>query len=245
MKIFSKIGRRSLVIYLSLIACLPIDAKKPAYKPFVLPDLPYAECALEPFIDTETMHLHHKKHHQKYIDNLNAAVRKDARLYNKTVEELVKEWPQIREDIRTEIRNNAGGHLNHSLFWLWMTPTKTTPSENFAAQITKYFGSVKKFKESFGNAASKVFGSGWAWLCLTSQGKLIIKTTPNQDNPLTEGLLPIFGLDVWEHAYYLKYNNRRADYLEAWWNVVNWPQVEKLYDIYMSTLSVQRSQVVQ
>lgn len=215
------------VACVSLILSVSLHAKKPSFKPFVLPPLPYAESSLEPFIDSETMHLHHKMHHQKYINDLNAAVRKDESLYTKSLEDLVKEWPTIREDIRTDVRNNAGGHLNHSLFWTCVTPTKTNPTEQFSAEITKFFGSMKKFKENFANAATKVFGSGWAWLCIDNQGKMLIITTPNQDNPLTQGLIPLLGLDVWEHAYYLKYNNRRGDYLDAWWNIVNWPEVEK------------------
>ncbi len=212
------------------LLAISLDAKKPTFKPFMLPPLPYAECALEPFVDTETMHLHHKMHHQKYVDNLNAAVRKDPALYTKSLEELVKEWPCIRADIREDVRNNAGGHLNHSLFWLWMTPTKTVPSERLDSALIKAFGSAKKFREQFAQAAAKVFGSGWAWLCLDSQGNLVITTTSNQDNPLTSGHVPILGLDVWEHAYYLKYNNRRSDYLDAWWNIVNWPEVERRYE---------------
>lgn len=197
--------------------------------PFILGPLPYAYNALEPFIDTETMQLHHDKHHQKYVDELNSALKKHPELHKMSLVDLVKQWPSLSEDIRNAVRNNAGGNLNHSLFWKWMTPRKTQPAGKLLAQINRTFGTLDAFKTQFMEAAKKVFGSGWAWLCLDGDGNLTIVTTPNQDNPLTNGLFPILGLDVWEHAYYLKYHNKRPDYLDAWWHIVNWPEAERLH----------------
>lgn len=222
---------KKLYASISIITFLLTHAAPATFVPFTVPPLPYPYNALEPFIDTKTMEIHHDKHHAKYVNELNAAIEKHPELYTKNVEELVKSWPTLSEDIRNAVRNNAGGHLNHSLFWRWMTPRKTQPTGKLLAEITRRFGSLQDFKSQFAKAAQKVFGSGWTWLCLDPHQKdLVIVTTPNQDNPITNGLSPILGLDVWEHAYYLKYTNKRDEYLDNWWNIVNWPEVEKLYN---------------
>jgi len=197
---------------------------------FKLPDLPYAYDALEPHIDARTMEIHHTKHHQAYINNANAALEKYPDLQNKSVEELLKDLNSLPEDIRTVIRNNGGGHANHSLFWPVMGPNGGgQPSGELANAINSAFGSFDNFKDQFSKAAATRFGSGWAWLSVDGSGNLKVTSTANQDNPLSEGLTPILGLDVWEHAYYLNYQNRRPDYISAWWNVVNWDQVAKNY----------------
>jgi len=191
-----------------------------------LPQLPYEYNALEPHIDARTMEIHHTKHHQGYVNNLNNALSNHPELESKSVEELVKDLGFIPEDIRTAVRNNGGGHANHSLFWLCMGPNGGgEPTGELAEAINSTFGSLESFKEQFAKAGATRFGSGWAWLCVDGSGKLVVTSTPNQDNPLTEGLTPILGLDVWEHAYYLNYQNRRPDYISAFWNVVNWDQV--------------------
>lgn len=191
-----------------------------------LPQLPYAYDALEPHIDARTMEIHHTKHHQGYVNNLNSALSSHPELESKSVEELVKDLGSIPEDIRTAVRNNGGGHANHSLFWLCMSPNGGgEPTGELADAINSAFGSMDSFKEQFAKAGATRFGSGWAWLCVDGSGNLVITSTPNQDNPLTDGLTPILGLDVWEHAYYLNYQNRRPDYISAFWNVVNWDQV--------------------
>lgn len=195
-----------------------------------LPDLPYAHNALEPHIDARTMEIHHGKHHQGYVNNLNAALEGHPNLQNKSVEELLKDLNAVPEDIRVAVRNNGGGHANHSLFWPCMSPDGGgQPNGDLATAINAAFGSFDGFKEQFSKAAATRFGSGWAWLCVDNNGKLVVTSTPNQDNPLSDGLNPILGLDVWEHAYYLHYQNRRPDYIAAWWNVVNWAQVAKNY----------------
>jgi superoxide dismutase, Fe-Mn family len=197
---------------------------------FELPPLPYDYAALEPTIDEATMKLHHDKHHQTYVTNLNGAVEKHPELGKKTPEELISNLDSVPEDVRAVVRNNGGGHVNHTMFWQIMTPKGGgDPTGNIAAQIQKDFGGFEDFKKAFNDAAAKQFGSGWGWL-VWKDGKLAITTTPNQDNPLTQGLYPILGNDVWEHAYYLKYNNRRPEYLAAWWNVVNWPEVNKRFE---------------
>ena len=196
---------------------------------FELPPLPYDYAALEPTIDEATMKLHHDKHHQTYVTNLNGAVEKHPELGKKTAEELIRNLDSVPEDVRTVVRNNGGGHVNHSMFWQIMAPKGGgNPTGNIASQIQTDFGSFEDFKKAFNDATAKQFGSGWGWL-VWKGGKLAITTTPNQDNPLSQGLYPILGNDVWEHAYYLKYNNRRPDYLAAWWNVVNWDEVNKRF----------------
>lgn len=196
---------------------------------FELPQLPYAYDALEPHIDKETMNIHHTKHHNTYVTKLNEALQGHDELLNKSVEELVSNLDAVPENIRTAVRNNGGGHANHSLFWKLLTPNGASePAGELAQAIESKFGSLGKFKEEFAAAAAGRFGSGWAWLVLNN-GELEITSTPNQDNPLSEGKTPLLGLDVWEHAYYLNYQNRRPDYINAFWNVLNWDEVSKLY----------------
>ena len=196
---------------------------------YTLPDLPYPENALEPHIDAQTMNIHRTKHHQAYINNVNAALEKHPDLAKKPVEALLKELASIPEDIRTVVRNNGGGHANHSMFWTIMGPhAGGEPAGELAEAIKKDFGTFAAFREQFTKAASTRFGSGWAWLTV-NKGKLAVESTANQDSPLSEGRTPIFGIDVWEHAYYLKYQNRRPDYITAYWNVVNWGEVGKRF----------------
>jgi Fe-Mn family superoxide dismutase len=195
---------------------------------YTLPALPYAYNALEPYIDAKTMEIHHTKHHQAYINNVNAAIQ-GTELENLTVEQLISDLSKVPEDKRTAVRNNGGGHANHTLFWTILAPNAGgAPSGDLAAAIDSTFGSFDKFKEEFSKAAATRFGSGWAWLSVNG-GKLQIESTPNQDSPLMEGRTPILGLDVWEHAYYLNYQNRRPDYIAAFWNVVNWNEVAKRF----------------
>ncbi len=197
---------------------------------FTLPQLPYAYKALEPFIDEMTMNIHHTKHHQAYITNANNALEKYPNLQGKSAEDLVKDLASVPDDIRTVIRNNAGGHVNHSFFWTILGPNAGgEPKKEIGDAIVKTFGSFDKFKEDFQKAAMGRFGSGWAWLNLDSSKKLIITSTPNQDSPLSEKQAPLLGIDVWEHAYYLKYQNRRADYVAGFWNVVNWNKVNEYF----------------
>jgi Fe-Mn family superoxide dismutase len=192
---------------------------------FELPPLPYAYDALEPYIDAQTMTLHHDKHHQTYVTNLNGGIEKHPELGSKTLEQLVSELDGVPEDIRTLVRNNGGQHLNHSIFWEIMGPNAGgEPSGEIGTAISESFGDFASFKDTFSKAAVGQFGSGWAWLYIEA-GKLAVKGFPNGDNPLMSGGVPLLGIDVWEHAYYLKYQNRRPDYLDAWWNVVNWPKV--------------------
>jgi len=192
-----------------------------------LPPLPYDFAALEPHIDTQTMQIHHGKHHAAYVNNLNAAVEKHAALQGKSSEELIKNLSAVPEDVRTAVRNNAGGDVNHTMFWQIMGPGKGgAPAGAIAAAITGVSGSFDAFKEQMNKAGVGRFGSGWAWL-VESGGKLSIESTANQDNPMMDGKKVIMGVDVWEHAYYLKYQNRRPDYLAAWWNVINWDEVNK------------------
>ena len=193
-----------------------------------LPKLPYAYNALEPYIDEQTMTIHHTKHHQAYIDKLNGAV-KGTKFENIDVNEILKKISEVPENIRMAVRNHGGGHSNHSFFWQVMAPKAGgMPTGKIGEAIGKTFGSFDKFREDFANAGMNRFGSGWAWLVVNG-GKLEVYSTANQDSPLMEGKTPILGVDVWEHAYYLKYQNKRADYLSAWWNAVNWHQVEKNY----------------
>jgi len=196
---------------------------------FTLPALPYANDALEPHIDARTMEIHHTKHHQAYVNNLNAAIEKAPELASKSLDDLMRGINSVPEAVRTAVRNNGGGHWNHSLFWQLMGPGKGgEPAGKLADAIKSAFGDFNKFKEQFAAAGTGRFGSGWAWL-VNDGGKLSITSTPNQDNPLMEGKTAILGLDVWEHAYYLKYQNRRPDYIAAWWNVVNWDAVAERY----------------
>ncbi|HWJ16780.1 MAG TPA: superoxide dismutase [Gemmatimonadaceae bacterium] len=192
---------------------------------FTLPALPYAYDALEPHIDARTMEIHHTKHHQAYVNNLNAAIEKAPELQGKSLDDLMRSVNSVPEAVRTAVRNNGGGHWNHSVFWELMAPGKGgEPTGGLADAIKQAFGDFSKFKEQFTAAATGRFGSGWAWL-VNDGGKLSITSTPNQDNPLMDGKRGILGLDVWEHAYYLKYQNRRPEYITAWWNVVNWDAV--------------------
>lgn len=194
---------------------------------YTLPDLPYGYDALEPYIDVETMHLHHDKHHNTYVTNLNAAIEKYPELAEQSVDELVTNLNEVPEDIRTAVRNNGGGHANHSFFWKIMAPNAGgEPTGAIKDAINEAFGSFEKMKEEFKTAATGRFGSGWAWLVMNN-GKLEITSTANQDSPLTDGKTPIIGLDVWEHAYYLKYKNVRPDYIAAFWDVVNWDQANE------------------
>jgi Fe-Mn family superoxide dismutase len=194
-----------------------------------LPPLPYDVAALEPHIDTQTMQIHHGKHHAAYVNNLNAALEGHPSLAGKSAEDLIKTLSAVPEAIRTAVRNNGGGHVNHTMFWQIMGPGKGgAPSGALAAAITGAFGGFDAFKEQFAKAGMTRFGSGWAWL-VDSGGTLAIESTANQDNPMMDGKRPIMGVDVWEHAYYLKYQNRRNEYLAAWWNVVNWDEVAKRF----------------
>lgn len=197
---------------------------------YQLPELPYAYDALEPHIDAKTMEIHHSKHHNTYVTKLNAALEGHDDLASKSIEDLVSNLDAVPENIRTAVRNNGGGHANHSLFWQVMSPNGGgNPSGELADAITNKFGSIDKFKEEFANAGATRFGSGWAWLVLNN-GELEVTSTPNQDTPLMEGNTPILGLDVWEHAYYLKYQNKRPDYISAFWDVVNWDEVARRYN---------------
>jgi Fe-Mn family superoxide dismutase len=196
---------------------------------FELPPLPYAFDALEPYIDARTMEIHHDKHHGAYVNNLNAALEKHPELSGKSIEDLVREPGSLPEDIRTAVRNNGGGHYNHSIFWKLMTPNGGgEPQGELARAISNAFGSFSAFRETFEKAGITRFGSGWAWLGIQG-GKLSVISLPNQDAPLMEGMTPILGIDVWEHAYYLKYQNRRPEYISNWWNVVNWDEVARRY----------------
>ncbi len=195
---------------------------------FTLPDLPYPYNALEPHIDAKTMEIHHDKHHGTYVSRLNAALEKAPSFQNKPIEEILKNLDGVPAEVRTAVRNHGGGHMNHSLFWKMLSPKGGgKPGGALATAIDNAFGGFDAFKEQFATAAANLFGSGWAWLCADASGKLVITATPNQDNPVSQGLKPILGLDVWEHAYYLKYQNKRPDYISAFWNVVSWEQVAK------------------
>lgn len=197
---------------------------------FTLPSLPYSYGALEPYIDAQTMEIHHTKHHQAYINNLIAALEKFPEFQPTSVESMLLDLSAVPEDIRTAVRNNAGGHFNHSLFWQIMTPNGgSKPNGLLAEEIQKTFGSFAAFEGLFNEHAKSVFGSGWAWLSVDKRGKLVVTALPNQDSPLSHNQTPIMGLDVWEHAYYLKYQNKRLDYVSAWWHVINWERIEENY----------------
>ncbi|MFE5322619.1 superoxide dismutase [Paenibacillus sp. NPDC056579] len=196
-----------------------------------LPALPYANNALEPHIDETTMMIHHDRHHNTYVTNLNGALEGHPELQAKSIEELIADLNSVPEAIRTAVRNNGGGHANHSLFWEVIGPNGGgAPTGKLADAINNELGGFDKFKEDFAKAGTTRFGSGWAWLSVTPQGKLVVSSTPNQDSPIMEGNTPILGMDVWEHAYYLKYQNKRPDYISAFWNVVNWAEVGKRYE---------------
>ena len=196
---------------------------------YTLPELPYAYDALEPHIDAKTMEIHHTKHHQAYINKVNAAIEGKSDLESKSIEDLMSDLAAVPEDIRGAVRNNGGGTANHNLFWTVMSPNGGgAPSGELGDAINSTFGSFDEFKSKFADAAATRFGSGWAWLSVDG-GKLLVESTPNQDTPLSEGRTPILGLDVWEHAYYLNYQNKRPDYINAFWNVVNWDEVSRRY----------------
>ena len=228
-------GMKKLPVLLSLaIVALAVSGVRatdtPPSGPFTLPELPYAYDALEPHIDTETMKIHHDKHHAAYVNNANKALADHPDLAKMSVWDLVAHLDEVPEEIRTTLRNNAGGHANHSLFWLMMKPDGGgEPTGELAEAINETFGSFAEFKKEFTAASMRVFGSGWAWLSITPDGEMVIETTPNQDSPIMNGGKPLLGLDVWEHAYYLKNQNRRAEYIDAWWNVVNWDYVANKY----------------
>jgi len=196
---------------------------------FEVPPLPYDYNGLEPYIDTQTMQLHHDKHHAAYVTNLNNAIQGNP-FANLPVEQIITRLNEVPENIRTAVRNNAGGHINHTMFWQIMKPNGGgTPTGELATAINAKFGSFENFKNAFNDAGAKRFGSGWAWLVLDKSGNLSVMSTPNQDSPLIDGYSPVMGNDVWEHAYYLKYQNRRPEYLAAWWNVVNWDEVSRRF----------------
>jgi len=202
---------------------------------YELPPLPYDYKALEPYIDEETMHLHHDKHHQAYVNNLNAALQGQSQFENMSIDELIRSLNSVPDNIRTAVRNNGGGHINHSMFWQIMKPSGGgEPTGDLASAISSAFGSFDQFKAAFNDAGAKRFGSGWAWLVIGADGKLAVTSTANQDSPLIDGQYPVMGNDVWEHAYYLKYQNRRPEYLAAWWNVVNWDEISKRFAQGMS-----------
>ena len=193
---------------------------------FELSPLPYNYDALDPYIDAQTMQVHHDLHHQAYVNNLNAALEKYPELQSKSPEELIKDLSNLPQDITGAVRNNGGGHVNHTMFWQIMAPNAGgEPTGAIAQAISENFGDFESFKQQFNDAGTKQFGSGWVWLVRTTDGKIEITSSPNQDNPMSSGHFPIMGNDVWEHAYYLKYQNRRAEYLKQWWNVVNWDEV--------------------
>jgi Fe-Mn family superoxide dismutase len=200
---------------------------------YELPKLPYAYDALEPYIDAKTMEIHYTKHHQTYVNKLNEALDKHPEIADKPLNELLANLDAVPEDIRTAVRNHGGGHVNHSFFWTIMgaqgAGVGKEPEGKIADEIIAAFGDVAKFKEEFAKAATGVFGSGWAWLVIGADGKLAITSTPNQDSPIAKHQKPLLGLDVWEHAYYLKYQNKRPDYIDAWWNVVNWAAVNEKF----------------
>ena len=196
---------------------------------FDLPNLPYDYNALEPYIDAKTMEFHHSKHHRSYVDNLNKALEKYPDFYKKPIEEILADIESIPSDVRQAVINHGGGHVNHTFFWKIMTPKPTTLTRKLLESVNSTFGNIDKFKEEFTSKAMSVSGSGWAFLIMTPDKKLTIKRHSFQNSPLIHGNIPILGIDVWEHAYYLKYQNRRADYISAWWNVVNWGQASEIF----------------
>jgi Fe-Mn family superoxide dismutase len=225
-----KITRRPLleIAVLGTVAAATAEAADP---PYTLPKLPYAYDALEPYIDAQTMQIHHDKHHQAYVDNLNKAVAGDPALAKRSVEDLLRQLDSLPAAIRTQIRNQGGGHANHSLFWLTLAPASRSgkPGGRFATALDSTFGGQEKFEGALRTAALSVFGSGWAWLTADPAGKVAIETSANQDSPLSSGRQPILGIDVWEHAYYLKYQNRRPEYVAAFYHVINWDFVSERF----------------
>lgn len=202
---------------------------------YELPDLPYDYNALEPYIDAQTMQTHHDKHHATYVTKLNAAVEKQSELQSMSPEELIRNLSNVPQDVRTAVRNNGGGHVNHTMFWQIMGPNGGgEPTGSVGDAIKSTFGSFDSFKQEFNNTSANHFGSGWVWLVRSSGGQLQVVDTLNQDNPMSEGHYPIMGNDLWEHAYYLKYQNRKAEYFDAWWNVINWDEVNKRFEQAMS-----------
>lgn len=221
----------SIISFITLMPTIAAKSNNLEVPQFELKPLPYAYDALEPYIDKETMMLHHDKHEKAYVDNLNKAIAKHPELYEKGLEGILKDLDSVPEDVRETVRNNAGGVYNHEFFWSIMSPEKDqTPKGELLNAINKNFDSLEAFKNKFKEAALDRFGSGWAWLVLDKDGNLSIISTPNQDSPISQCLTPILGIDVWEHAYYLKYHNRRGDYIDNWWHVVNWKQVEDNYN---------------
>ncbi|WP_052953908.1 superoxide dismutase [Clostridium sp. C8] len=221
----------SIITLISLIPTALVKGTALGDSKFELRPLPYAYDALEPYIDKETMTIHHDKHQKAYVDNLNKAIAKYPELYSKGLEGILRDLDSVPDDIRETVRNNAGGVYNHEFFWTIMSPKKDqTPKGDLLDAINRDFESYDNFKNQFKEAALNRFGSGWAWLVSNSDGKLSIISTPNQDSPISTGLIPIIGIDVWEHAYYLKYQNRRSEYIDNWWNVVNWEQAENNYN---------------
>ncbi len=224
----------STLTIISLITLMPtfeVKSSNLSDSQFELKPLPYAYDALEPYIDKETMILHHDKHEKAYLDNLNKAISKYPELYKKGLEGILKDLNSVPEDIRETVKNNAGGVYNHDFFWSVMSPEKgMEPKGDLLKAINKDFGSLDEFKNKFKDAALGRFGSGWAWLVINKDGNLSVISTANQDSPISQGLTPILGIDVWEHAYYLKYQNKRSDYIDNWWNVVNWKQVDANYN---------------
>ncbi|MGG7145102.1 superoxide dismutase [Clostridium nigeriense] len=217
----------SIVLCITLAPTLTAKSNNLGEAQFELKPLPYDYDALEPYIDKETMMLHHDKHEKAYLDNLNKVITKYPELYKKGIEGILKDLNSVPEDVRETVKNNAGGVYNHDFFWSIMSPEKDqTPNGELLKAINEEFGSLENFKSKFKEAALGRFGSGWAWLVLDNKGNLSIISTPNQDSPISQGLTPILGIDVWEHAYYLKYQNKRGDYIDNWWHVVNWKQVE-------------------
>lgn len=206
-----------------------ITSLRNATYPFSLPALEYAYEALEPHIDATTMTIHHTKHHQAYINNLNSGLEQHPEYQTKTLEWLVKNWSTLPETLKTIVKNHGGGHLNHAFFWGILSANQQVPSPIIQSNLHEAFGSLENFKTTFNKAALSVFGSGWAWLCMNEKNQLVVVATANQENPIIQNLTPLLGLDVWEHAYYLKYQNQRANYISAFWNIINWRRVEELF----------------
>jgi len=198
---------------------------------FELPALPYPYNALEPHVDEETMKIHHDKHHNAYMGKLNTALEAHPELADKSIEELLTDLSSVPEDIRTAVKNNGGGYYHHNIFWEMMTPNQTQVQGELAEAIKKTFGGFENFKEKFTKEASTHFASGWTWLVKNESGDISILSTPNQDSPISQGLIPLIGIDTWEHAYYLKYQNRRPEYVEAWWNVLNWEYANRIFNL--------------